>query len=122
MRPAQELSAQENPVVDQHFDWISNTQLQYTFAQIQAAPRWILQQSNDVMDPQQLLNELPFVAPEDLNYLQRVWFDMVMQSYNNNVPVKLIINGTAGTGKSHTISAISHAIPAEQLVRCAFTA
>lgn len=53
--------------------------------------------------------------------MQRFWFDVVMDSINFSKQLLLIVRGVAGTGKSHTISGISHAIPNE-VMRCAFTA
>jgi len=47
---------------------------------------------------------------------------MVMDSISNKSQLLLIVNGTAGTGKSTVISSISHALPAQQVVRAAFTA
>ena len=47
---------------------------------------------------------------------------MVRKSVNNDSQLLLIVNGTAGTGKSYAISAISHALSASFVVRCAFTA
>lgn len=49
---------------------------------------------------------------------------MFMESINqhSNEQLRLIVNGTAGTGKSTTIAAISHSLPADALIRCAFPA
>lgn len=57
-----------------------------------------------------------------LNEMQRKWFDVVTESLASENQLRLIVNGTVGTGKSHTIAAISHALPKEDAVRCAFTA
>lgn len=46
---------------------------------------------------------------------------MVMNAHHSKTQLRLIVNGVAGTGKSHTFSAISHALP-ENIIRCAFTA
>ena len=47
---------------------------------------------------------------------------MIMEASQSQTQLLLLVNGTAGTGKSHTICAISHALPAKELVRCAATA
>src|ERR1035438_4036067 len=65
---------------------------------------------------------LPAVTPDKLNPMQYLWFNIVQDSLVNNSQLLLIVIGTAGTGKSYTISAISNAMNANELVHGAFTA
>jgi DNA replication protein DnaC len=51
-----------------------------------------------------------------------MWFDMVVEALQSRKQLLLIVNGTAGTGKTFTISAISSAVPKEHIVRSAYTA
>jgi type II secretory pathway predicted ATPase ExeA len=51
-----------------------------------------------------------------------MWFDMVVEALQSRKQLLLIVNGTAGTGKTFTISAISNAVPKEHIVRSAYTA
>ena len=57
-----------------------------------------------------------------INQKRALWYDMVMDSIQRQSQLLLIVTGTAGTGKSHTICAISHALSAKQVLRCATTA
>lgn len=57
-----------------------------------------------------------------LNSMQKLWFDITMTAFHQKEQLLLIVLGVAGTGKSHTISAISHALPPNTVIRCAFTA
>jgi hypothetical protein len=46
---------------------------------------------------------------------------MMMDSIQSKTQLLFIVTGTAGTGKSHTICAISHTLSASQVIRCATT-
>ncbi len=47
---------------------------------------------------------------------------MVVEALHSRKQLLLIVNGTAGTGKTFTIAAISSAVPKEHIVRSAYTA
>ncbi len=47
---------------------------------------------------------------------------MVLEAVQSRKQLLLIVNGTAGTGKTFTISAISSVVPKEHIVRSAYTA
>jgi len=117
----QRAPLQDTPKVDGEWPWVGNHILTYTDEQLVTASNWV--QNNPVtLDREQLLQELPKVSPEQLNVQQRLWYDMVLTAVETDAQLRLIVNGTAGTGKSFTISAISHALQANALLRCAFTA
>ena len=122
MRPANEQSDPRVLTVDNQYDWVSKTQLLYSNQELQDAPNWVKDTTNRNFDSAQALRDIPIVHRSQLNYLQGLWFDMVLDAFNKDKQLFLIVNGTAGTGKSHTIAAISHAIPHQALIRSAFTA
>jgi hypothetical protein len=122
MRPVDEKSDPTVVTVDNQFDWVSNKQLQYSDQELKDAPNWVNDNTNKHFDSEQALRYIPVVHRSQLNHLQGLWFDMVLDSLENDKQLLLIVNGTAGTGKSHTIAAISHAIPHNVLIRAAFTA
>jgi len=107
--------------IDQQHNWKGNYKLQYTNEQLKTAPGWISSMP-DVLNPDEQLNQLPLVLPGSLSVEQRMFFDMVVESVESNSPLLLIVNGSAGTGKTHTIAAISHRLEAPAVIRCAFTA
>ena len=110
------------PEFDRNYQWIGNYKLQYTDQQLQSAPTWIQDSTTHQYDPVQLLRDLPSFDVAQLNHMQTMWMKMVMDSISNKSQLLLIVNGTAGTGKSTVYSSISHALPAQQVVRAAFTA
>ncbi|MFO0089655.1 MAG: ATP-dependent RecD-like DNA helicase, partial [bacterium] len=120
--PIENASPQLDPIVDKTFDWIKDTVIEYLPSFLTTAPQWIQKNSTSISNPSELLKELPVVYRDSLNERQRKWYDLVIDRYKSSTPLRLIVTGTAGTGKSHTISAISHAIPPENLIRSAFTA
>ena len=120
--PVENDSPQSDPIINKDFDWINDTQLQYSASELALAGQWIQKNSTSTTNPSGLFKELPLVTRDSLNDRQRKCFDLVTECYHSSTQLLLIVTGTAGTGKSHTISAISHAIPAEHLVRSAFTA
>jgi len=110
--PIENASPQSDPIVDNTFDWIKDT--------VNDRAPMDTKKSSSICNPSELVKELPLVYRESLNDRQRKWYDLVIDRYKSSTPLRLIVTGTAGTGKSHTISAISHAIPPEHLVRSAF--
>ena len=119
--PNQREAESASPVVDQEFQWIGNHRTTYTADQLLTAPDWI-PNNPAVVDREQQLQDLPVVTYQQLNEKQALWYNMVMDSIHSQTKLLLIVTGTAGTGKSHTICAISHAFSARQVHRCATTA
>ncbi len=57
-----------------------------------------------------------------LNIQQKKWFDLVNESCLNDEQLLMIVNGSAGTGKSFTIAAITGELGQDVVGRAAFTA
>jgi hypothetical protein len=82
------------------------------------APSWLRAQRTEG-DSSALLRP-PTVLPEQLNAGQRAVFDAVIAAVAQGRQCTMLLHGTAGTGKSFTINALSTALPA-QTVRMAPT-
>ena len=100
MRPANEQSDPRVLTVDNQYDWVSKTQLLYSNQELQDAPNWVKDTTNRNFDSAQALRDIPIVHRSQLNYLQGLWFDMVLDAFNKDRQLLLIVNGTAGTGKN----------------------
>ncbi len=123
MRPPQEnrpLAAA--PKVTANFDWKENLQLEYTQAKLHNGKDWMIKTLSNGSYFNDIPNDLPIVTPEQLNHLQRRWYHMTLDAVATNTQLLLIVDGTAGTGKSHTIAAISASLGHGGLARAAFPA
>jgi hypothetical protein len=93
-------------VPDREYDWIQHRN-NYTLDQIRLIENnWINNQkrlNGDCLES----NDVPLVLPFQLNKMQRFAYNLVDYHINNNEQLLLIVNGSAGTGKSYTIYAIS---------------
>ncbi len=120
MRPSDDDYDEINGVeVDNSFDWLENSKT-YTNEQINDMRNWV--NSKKIM-AQDIGNDdqLEIVNFNQLNRLQKFCYKII-QCYNEkNKQLFMIINGTAGTGKSFTIAAISNLI-GNRLKRAAPTA
>ncbi|XP_046642682.1 uncharacterized protein LOC124327729 [Daphnia pulicaria] len=123
MRPAGEQEVRSDlPVIDRSFPWLTSLQLHYTPHELACGSTWVVNHLTNGRDLGTDSTDLPFVSPSQLNRSQRMWFDMVVEALQSRKQLLLIVNGTAGTGKTFTISAISSAVPKEHIVRSAYTA
>ncbi|EFX67728.1 hypothetical protein DAPPUDRAFT_261090 [Daphnia pulex] len=123
MRPAGEQEVRSDlPVIDRSFPWLTSLQLHYTPRELACGSAWVVNHLTYGRDLGTDSTDLPFVCPSQLNRSQRMWFNMVVEALQSRKQLLLIANGTAGTGKTFTISAISRIVPKEHIVRSAYTA
>ncbi len=107
------------PVIDRSFPWLTSLQLHYIQRELACGSAWVVNHITNERDLGTDSTDLPFVSPSQLNRSQRMWFNMVVEAVKQLI---LIVNGTAGTSKTFTISAISTVVPKEHIVRLAYTA
>ncbi|CAF1045089.1 unnamed protein product [Brachionus calyciflorus] len=94
-------------IPDNTYDFLSHRK-KYTTEQCELIEnRWIDQQKKLFSEKTEILNETTDVNKDDLNSEQKLAFKIVENYQKLNKQLLLIINGTAGTGKSFTIKAIS---------------
>jgi hypothetical protein len=121
LRPQEEQEATLNLVPNWEFDWKNLRMLFYTVENLDSGPGFV-----EDAKRQGAINEgnagLPPVDRNELNALQGVWYDLTIDAIERGKQLLLIVVGKAGTGKSHTIAAISNSMEASQLIRAAFTA
>ena len=90
-----------------NFDWLKSRQ-NYSNEQLLNCKNWIAHQKELANDLNLEENEeLPDVDPDQLNNLQRLTFDLIEEYKNKNEQLLMILFGTAGTGKSYTVAAIT---------------
>ena len=53
-------------------------------------------------------NQTPVVLPDQLNKMQKFAYDLVVEKQRKKEQLLMIMNGSAGTGKSFTIFSLSH--------------
>ncbi|RMZ95107.1 ATP-dependent DNA helicase PIF1, partial [Brachionus plicatilis] len=109
---------EESPLTDLNYDW-KQRRTTYTEIQLKLMSNWI-------EDQKKIINysddyKCPIVFKESLNKMQRFAFNIIEKYLNENKQLLMILNGTAGTGKSFTIFAISTLLDS-YLKRCAPTA
>ncbi len=120
MRPSDdEFDEIEGVEVDRSFDWIQNAN-QYASTIIHKMRGWIECQKL-ILNDSNASEQTNIVNFSQLNSMQKFAFNLVKNFKESNKQLLLIINGTAGTGKSFTIQAISNLI-GPKLSRCAPTA
>ncbi len=68
---------------------------------------WITKQKIKYNITQEESNSLPEVNPSQLNKLQHFTYKLVEEFKNKHEQLLLILLGTAGTGKSFTVAAIT---------------
>lgn len=74
-----------------------------------------------LFDQSEKPDDIPNVNPQNLNQKLKIVFDLVNNNKNESKQWKLIVNGTAGKGKSLTIYALSKLLK-KSVKRCATTA
>ena len=96
--------------IDRNYDWIDNTQQRYSSDDIEKARDFVHEASNNAIDD--LGKDDDSIDYESLNEKQKIVFSRIESHYNNTLlgnsvePLRIIIMGTAGTGKSYLIRAI----------------
>jgi hypothetical protein len=110
----------DDVVPDANYDFLAHRN-NYTPEELeQIENNWINRQKLMFIDITSF-DEIPTVYPDQLNQKQRMAFDIVENFYLKKEQLLMIINGSASTGKSFTINAISCFLRNE-LKRCAPTA
>jgi len=100
----------ESQDMDRNYDWINETQKRYSFDDIEKTRDFVNEASNN--DTNDLGNDDDSVNYEDLNEQQKIIFTRIESHYNSILegnliePLRIVIMGTAGTGKSYLIKAI----------------
>ena len=88
---------------------------------LRACPQWVAQQKKESSGKMQCEPMAP-VDISNLNNNQKLAYDIVQQHHQARhadkatAPLRMIISGTAGTGKSYLISAIAHVLKEECLL------
>lgn len=95
----------ESNIVDKNFDW-KTINLNYSNEEIEKMYNWVNLQKQ-IINEKEDTTEMPIVEPEQLNKYQRFAFDIIKQFKEEKKQLLMILLGTAGTGKSFTVSAIS---------------
>lgn len=105
MLPNNFVEDEFTPFINLNYDWLAHLN-NYTNDQIEAMNDWI--HIKKIESGHTNNNEIPIVLPEQLNRLQRFAYNLVEYHFKSNLQLLLILNGTAGSGKSFTIYAISN--------------
>ena len=92
------------PIPDAHFNWLGLRD-QFNQNEILRMTDWIEKKK---LEEVQLDDNLPIVLPEQLNQEQLQAYNIIKENNEKKNQLFMIIIGTAGTGKSYTVSAISH--------------
>jgi len=90
-------------VVDRDY-WINRVN-RWSDEVLDSMEGWIESQKT-IADYNQI-DECPIVVPEQLNYLQRMAFEIVRDHVEKKQQLMMILQGAAGSGKTFTIHAIS---------------
>lgn len=94
------------PFIDLKYDWVSRRN-NYSEHQLENFFNFISIQKQLNNHNNNNNQSLPVVLPEQLNVEQRFAYNIVKHHLDNDSQLLLLIIGTAGTGKSFTICAIS---------------
>ena len=90
--------------VDTEYDW-SARRNSYSFEELELMQDWLNEQKSK--DEARIESDVPRVMPEQLNRLQKLAYNLIKTNEEEGVQSLMILMGTAGTGKSFTIYAIS---------------
>jgi hypothetical protein len=106
-------------IIDTSYNWLSRKD-KYTSEQLSDMVGWIDRQVS--LDKDSLVgNNCPIVLPEQLNKHQLFVYNIVSEFLLNDKQLFMMVLGTAGTGKTFTICALSYLIK-HFVKRCAPTA
>ncbi|RMZ97693.1 ATP-dependent DNA helicase PIF1, partial [Brachionus plicatilis] len=106
------------PVVDLSYDWIQR-RASYSKEELLLMIDWVDKQSSIHLETED--NKCPYVEKDQLNEMQRFAYEIIYLHLTESKQLLMILIGTAGTGKSFTIFAISGLL-SSILKRCAPTA
>lgn len=98
------LSALADTDIGNHWNNIKN---KYSQEQLELMPEWLKNKKNEEQSDTEEHNELQDVNPDDLNKYQRFTYDLVIKFKNEKKQLLMILLGTAGTGKSFTVAALT---------------
>lgn len=96
---------ESRPYVDLKYDWLTHRN-KYTLLELESMHNWI-QIQKQMYNHNDNNQSIQIVLPEQLNIEQRLAYNIVKHHLDKNLQLLLLIIGTAGTGKSFTINAIS---------------
>ncbi len=106
-------------VADKNYDFLSHRN-KYTKQQLEKIENQFIKVQKELTGDENE-NEIPAVEREQLNKMQKFAFDLVNEKQRLKEQLLMIINGSAGTGKSFTIFSLSHMLK-HKLKRSAPTA
>ncbi len=95
-------------LIDKSFDWAKSRDEFSTHHNLDSMKDWITAQK--VINKESIEEsdeELPDVSPEELNRLQLFTYKLIDEFKKKNEQLLMILLGTAGTGKSFTVAAIT---------------
>ncbi len=93
-------------LIDKNHDW-SKSREKYSTEQLMAMTYWITKQKEYSMENLEEEIELPDVNSEQLNRFQLFTYKIIEEFKNINKQLLMILLGTAGTGKSFTVAALT---------------
>ncbi len=94
-------------LIDKDFDWIKSRQ-DYSTPILDLMKDWISKQKTLYQEStEETEDDLPDVSPEELNRLQLFSYNIIDEFKKKNEQLLMILLGTAGTGKSFTVAAIT---------------
>ncbi len=89
---------------DKNYDW-KQVRNKYTLEQLESMKTWLNETKNN--DPNNYNNQESYTDFQKLNKMQRFTYDIVKQYKEEDKQLLMILLGTAGTGKSFTVSALT---------------
>ncbi len=101
-----EIDTKFENLIDVNTNW-ELIRANYSNEELDRMINWIKKQKTSLNLPANETNTLPDVDPEQLNTLQRFTYDLVNVFKITSKQLLLILLGTAGTGKSFTVAAIT---------------
>jgi predicted ribonuclease YlaK len=116
-----EENDEDEIVADKNYDFQSHRN-KYTQQQLELIENQFIKVQKELAgDENENENQTPVVEREQLNRMQKFAFDLIKEKQRLNEQLLIIINGSAGTGKSFTIFSLSHMLK-HKLKRSAPTA
>ena len=117
----EEENDEDEIVADKNYDFLSHRN-KYTQQQLELIENQFIKVQKELAgDENENENETPVVEREQLNRMQKFAFDLIKEKQRLKEQLLMIINGSAGTGKSFTIFSLSHMLK-HKLKRSAPTA
>ena len=111
--PAIDISTKYDFNIDKSFNW--NKWLEeYTPQEINQMGDWVKNQKK-IDNDHSIENSSPIVLPEQLNKKQWLAYNIVKSFNEKQEQLLMIIIGTAGTGKTFTVNALTHLLKKKTL-------